>query len=86
VLVTVAVTAGDAGRTRARVEKRKNLRRAGIPVQPADRQGQLGGEVHGEPDGVRYVNVRVVPFGKSVARPDPVGSTLDTELSKQRVR
>lgn len=42
--------------------------------------------MYSEPDGVRYENLQIVPFGKSVTLPDPVGITLETEPLKEWVR
>ncbi len=42
--------------------------------------------VHSEPDGVRYGTVRIVPFGKEITPPEPVGIHLETEELKNWVR
>ncbi len=43
-------------------------------------------KVHSRPDGGRYETVQALPFGKEVALPEPVGTALDTEPLKNRVR
>lgn len=43
-------------------------------------------KVHSQPDGVRYEQVVTVPYGKTVALPDPVGIELDTEPLKNWTR
>ncbi|MFG2135912.1 hypothetical protein [Streptomyces sp. NPDC048650] len=45
----------------------------------------VGGPAFSEPDAGRYENVHTVPYGTSLALPEPVGITLDTEPLKDRV-
>ncbi|MGQ4512254.1 Uma2 family endonuclease [Streptomyces sp. DW26H14] len=87
VLMAVEVTSYDTDTDgRDRVEKPGAYAQAGIPVYLLIDRDTCEVRVHSEPDGVRYESVRVVPFGKSVTLPDPVGITLDTEPLKDWVR
>ncbi|MCA1222644.1 Uma2 family endonuclease [Streptomyces sp. 8L] len=87
VLLTLEVTSYDGDtNARDRVEKPGAYAQAGIPVYLLIDRDTCEVRVHSEPDGVRYESVRVVPFGKSVTLPDPVGITLDTEPLKDWVR
>ncbi|MCF3964021.1 Uma2 family endonuclease [Streptomyces fuscigenes] len=87
VIMTVEVTSYDSDTDgRDRVEKPGAYAQAGIPVYLLIDRDACEVRVHSEPDGVRYESVRVVPFGKGVELPDPVGITLDTEPLTQWVR
>ncbi|MCF3964022.1 Uma2 family endonuclease [Streptomyces fuscigenes] len=87
VLMTLEVTSYDRDtNARDRVEKPGAYAQAGIPVYLLIDRDACEVRVHSEPDGVRYESVRVVPFGKGVELPDPVGITLDTEPLTQWVR
>ncbi|WP_327066532.1 Uma2 family endonuclease [Kitasatospora sp. NBC_01250] len=87
VLMAVEATAGEADADRsARVEKPRVYAVAGIPVYLLIDRDSCEVKVYSEPDGVRYENLQIVPFGKSVTLPDPVGITLETEPLKEWVR
>ncbi|GAA3741601.1 Uma2 family endonuclease [Streptomyces tremellae] len=75
----------DDTNARDRVEKPAAYAQAGIPVYLLVDRDNAEVRVHSEPDGVRYESVRVVPFGKEITLPEPVGITLDTEPLKDWV-
>lgn len=87
VLMAVEVTLYDVDADRhARVDKPGAYAGAGIPVfLLIDRDGAEV-KVYSQPDGVRYETVRILPFGKTVDLPEPVGISLDTEPLKNWVR
>lgn len=87
VLMTVEVTSHDHDTdARDRVEKPRAYAQAGIPVfLLVDRRyGEV--QVHSEPEDGRYTRRLIVPFGKVVTLPEPVGIELDTEPLKNWVR
>ncbi|WP_030899429.1 Uma2 family endonuclease [Streptomyces sp. NRRL F-5126] len=87
VLMAVEVTSYDRDTdARDRVEKPRAYAETGIPVYLLVDRDTHEVLVHSEPDGTRYESVRIVPFGKDVTLPDPVGITLDTEPLKEWVR
>ncbi|MER7578906.1 Uma2 family endonuclease [Kitasatospora sp. NPDC097691] len=87
VLMVVEVTSYDSDTDRRdRVEKPRAYAETGIPVYLLIDRDSAEVVVHSQPDGVRYESVRIVPFGKSVPLPDPVGISLDTEPLKNWVR
>ncbi|MEU7183748.1 MULTISPECIES: Uma2 family endonuclease [Streptomyces] len=86
VLMVFEVTSYDSDTDRRdRVEKPRAYAETGIPLfLLIDREaGQV--TLHSEPDGVRYEDVRTVPFGRTLRLPDPVGITLETEALKDWV-
>ncbi|MFI7385165.1 Uma2 family endonuclease [Streptomyces sp. NPDC049813] len=79
VVMVVEVTSNDADTNqRDRVEKPRAYAQTGIPVYLLIDRDSGEVKVHSQPDGVRYEQVVTVPFGKTVALPDPVGFELDT--------
>ncbi|MFD3524321.1 Uma2 family endonuclease [Streptomyces sp. NPDC058653] len=87
VLMAVEVTFYDSDTdARDRVEKPRAYAETGIPVYLLIDRDSCEVTVYSEPDGVRYESARTVPFGKTVALPDPVGITLETERLKDWVR
>ncbi|MET7514615.1 Uma2 family endonuclease [Streptomyces sp. NPDC005480] len=86
VLMVVEVTSRDADTDRRdRVEKPRAYAESEIPVYLLIDRDSCEVKVHSQPDGVRYEQVVTVPFGKTVALPDPVGIDLDTEPLKDWV-
>ncbi|MCX3062334.1 Uma2 family endonuclease [Streptomyces beihaiensis] len=86
VLMVVEVTSGDSDTNRRdRVEKPRAYAESEIPVYLLIDRDSCEVTVHSQPDGVRYEQRVTVPFGKSVALPDPVGIELDTEPLKEWV-
>ncbi|NYV75646.1 Uma2 family endonuclease [Streptomyces sp. UH6] len=61
-------------------------RRTGIPVYLLIDRDTCEVKVHSEPEGDRYTRQVVVPYGKTVTLPDPVGIELDTEPLKEWTR
>ncbi|WP_353947110.1 Uma2 family endonuclease [Streptomyces sp. HUAS MG91] len=87
VLMVVEVTSADSDTNRRdRVEKPIAYAESEIPVYLLIDRDTGEVKVHSQPDGVRYEQVVTVPFGKTVALPDPVGIELDTEPLKEWVR
>lgn len=87
VLMVVEVTSHDSDTDRRdRVEKPRAYAETGIPVYLLIDRDSCVITVHSEPDGVRYERLQIVPFGKEITLPDPVGITLDTEPLKEWVR
>ncbi|MCC3774010.1 Uma2 family endonuclease [Streptomyces sp. UNOB3_S3] len=87
VLMVVEVTSYDSDTDRRdRSEKPRAYAEAGIPVYLLIDRDTCEAVVYSDPDGVRYEQVRIVPFGKPLALPDPVGIELDTEPLKDWVR
>lgn len=87
VLMVVEVTSYDSDTDRRdRAEKPRAYAEAGIPVYLLIDRDTCEVVVYSDPDGVRYEQVRIVPFGKSLTLPDPVGIELDTEPLKDWVR
>ncbi|MFI8459002.1 Uma2 family endonuclease [Kitasatospora sp. NPDC085464] len=87
VLMVVEVTSYDSDTDRRdRVEKPRAYAETGIPVYLLIDRDSAEVTVHSQPDGVRYESVRIVPFGRTVDLPDPVGIPLDTEPLKNWVR
>ncbi|WP_030563581.1 Uma2 family endonuclease [Streptomyces aureocirculatus] len=87
VLMVVEVTSYDSDTDhRDRVEKPRAYAETGIPVYLLVDRDSCEIKVHSQPDGVRYEQVRTLPFGKEVILPDPVGITLDTEPLKDWTR
>ncbi|MFF4155684.1 Uma2 family endonuclease [Streptomyces sp. NPDC001678] len=87
VLMVVEVTSYDSDTDRRdRSEKPRAYAEAGIPVYLLIDRDTCEVVVYSDPDGVRYEQVRIVPFGKPLALPDPVGIELDTEPLKDWVR
>ncbi|MEV6395027.1 Uma2 family endonuclease [Streptomyces sp. NPDC051907] len=86
VLMVVAVTSSDRDADpRDRVEKPQAYAETQIPVYLLIDREHREVKVHSQPDGERYEMVVAVPFGKTVALPDPVGMELDTEPLKDWV-
>ncbi|MFM9368838.1 Uma2 family endonuclease [Streptomyces sp. Da 82-17] len=86
VLMVVEVTSGDSDTNqRDRVDKPRAYAQTGIPVYLLIDRDTCEVKVHSQPDGERYEMVGTVPFGKTVALPDPVGIELDTEPLKDWV-
>lgn len=71
---------------RDRVEKPRAYAEAGIPVHLLIDRDSAEVVVHSGPDGVRYESVRILPFGRTVELPEPVGIVLDAEPLKNWVR
>ncbi|RKT18723.1 Uma2 family endonuclease [Streptomyces sp. 1114.5] len=87
VLMVAAVTSFDSETDRRdRVEKPRAYAEASIPVYLLIDRDSAEVVVHSQPDGVRYESVRILPFGKAVHLPEPVGISLDTEPLKNWVR
>lgn len=87
VLMVVEVTSYDEDTDRRdRVEKPRAYAETGIPVYLLIDRDSCEVKVHSQPDGVRYEQVVTVPYGKTVALPDPVGIELDTEPLKNWTR
>ncbi|MFJ8753853.1 Uma2 family endonuclease [Streptomyces sp. NPDC102441] len=87
VLMVVEVTSYDEDTDRRdRVEKPRAYAESGIPVYLLIDRDTCEVKVHSQPDGVRYEQVVTVPYGKTVALPDPVGIELDTEPLKNWTR
>lgn len=85
--MVVEVTSYDSDTDgRDRREKPLAYARAGIPVYLLVDREVREVTVFSEPDGGRYEDVHIVPFGKDVELPDPVGITLHTEPLKDWVR
>ncbi|MEV7774636.1 Uma2 family endonuclease [Kitasatospora sp. NPDC086791] len=86
-LMVVEVTSYDSDTDRRdRVEKPRAYAETGIPIYLLIDRDSAEVVVHSQPDGVRYESVRIVPFGKAVRLPEPVGISLDTEPLKNWVR
>jgi Uma2 family endonuclease len=87
VLMVVEVTSHDSDTDRRdRVEKPRAYAETGIPVYLLIDRDSCEVTVYSMPDGVRYEQVQIVPFGKQAALPGPVGIVLDTEPLKDWVR
>ncbi|MBV6702636.1 Uma2 family endonuclease [Kitasatospora aureofaciens] len=87
VLMVVEVTSCDSDTERRdRVEKPRAYAETGIPVYLLIDRDSAEVTVYSEPDGVRYETVQILPFGKTVRLPEPVGISLDTEPLKNWVR
>ncbi|MGW2396455.1 Uma2 family endonuclease [Kitasatospora sp. NPDC001664] len=87
VLMTVEVTSYDSDTDqRDRVEKPRAYAETGIPVYLLIDRDACQVTVHSRPDGSRYTQLSVVPFGTEVELPAPVGIVLDTEPLKSWVR
>lgn len=87
VLMVVEVTSYDEDTDRRdRVEKPRAYAETGIPVYLLIDRDSCEVKVHSGPDGVRYEQAVTVPYGKTVALPDPVGIELDTEPLTSWVR
>ncbi|MBO1415880.1 Uma2 family endonuclease [Streptomyces sp. FH025] len=87
VLMVAEVTSYDSDTDRRdRVEKPRAYAETGIPVYLLIDRDSAEVIVHSQPDGVRYETVQILPFGKTVHLPDPVGISLDTEPLKNWVR
>lgn len=85
--MTVEVTAYDSDTDRRdRKEKPRAYAEARIPVHVLIDRDSCEVVVYSNPDGVRYEQILVVPFGKTVTLPGPVDITLDTEPLKNWVR
>ncbi|MFF9013325.1 Uma2 family endonuclease [Streptomyces sp. NPDC014870] len=82
VLMVVEVTGDSDTGLRDRVLKPRAYAETGIPVYLLIDRTTGEVKVHSQPDGERYEMVATVPFGKTVALPDPVGLELDTEPLK----
>ncbi|UNO43802.1 Uma2 family endonuclease [Streptomyces sp. MST-110588] len=86
-LMVVEVTSYDADTDRRdRQDKPRAYAETGIPVYLLIDRDSCEVAVFSQPDGERYEQVSIVPFGKSVTLPDPVGIELDTEPLKNWVR
>ncbi|MFE5211254.1 Uma2 family endonuclease [Streptomyces sp. NPDC056600] len=87
VLMVVEVTSHDRDtHARDHVEKPRAYAGAGIPVFLLVDRDSCEVKVHSEPEGGRYTRQVVVPYGKTVTLPDPVGIELDTEPLKDWTR
>jgi hypothetical protein len=87
VLLVVEVTSYDPhGNARDRVEKPRAYAGAGIPVFLLVDRDSCEVKVSSEPEGGRYTRQVVVPYGKTVTLPDPVGIELDTDPLKDWAR
>ncbi|MBD0691371.1 Uma2 family endonuclease [Streptomyces sp. CBMA123] len=87
VLMVVEVTSYDSDTERRdRIEKPRAYAETGIPVYLLIDRDSAEVVVHSQPDGVRYESIQVLPFGKTVHLPEPVGIVLDTEPLKNWVR
>ncbi|MFI5658216.1 Uma2 family endonuclease [Streptomyces sp. NPDC051684] len=83
VLMVAEVTSRDRDTNQCdRVEKPRAYAESEIPVFLLIDRETCEVKVHSQPDGVRYEQVVTVPFGKTVALPEPVGIELDTEPLK----
>ncbi|WP_108956573.1 Uma2 family endonuclease [Streptomyces fragilis] len=83
VLMVVEVTSHDRDtNARDRVEKPRAYAGAGIPVFLLIDRDSCEVKVHSEPENGRYTRQVVVPYGKTVTLPGPVGIELDTEPLK----
>ncbi|CAG6394797.1 Uma2 family endonuclease [Streptomyces cocklensis] len=80
VLMTVEITSFDRDTTqRDRIDKPRAYAESAIPVYLLIDRDTREVTVHSEPDGGVYQKRVIVPFGKTVALPDPVGIELDTQ-------
>lgn len=85
VLMTVEVTSYDRDTTqrdttqRDRIDKPRVYAESGIPVFLLVDRDTREVNVYSEPVDGAYTNQHIVPFGKSVTLPEPVGFELDTE-------
>ncbi|MER8104421.1 Uma2 family endonuclease [Kitasatospora sp. NPDC094016] len=87
VLMVVEVTSYDSDTDRRdRVEKPRAYAEAGIPIYLLIDRDSAEVVVHSQPDGVRYETAQILPFGRTVHLPEPVGISLDTEPLKNWVR
>ncbi|MFF3002792.1 Uma2 family endonuclease [Kitasatospora sp. NPDC057940] len=87
VLMVAEVTSYDSDTNRRdRVEKPRAYAEAGIPVYLLIDRDSAEVTVYSQPDGVRYETAQILPFGKTVHLPEPVGISLDTEPLKNWVR
>ncbi|MFD7295985.1 Uma2 family endonuclease [Streptomyces sp. NPDC059897] len=87
VLMVLDATSHDAETScRDRTEKPRLYAESGISVYLLIDRDTCEVKVHSQPDGVRYEQVVTVPFGKTVALPEPVGIELDTEPLKDWAR
>lgn len=83
VLMAVEVTTFDRDTDRRdRREKPRAYAETGIRVYLLIDRDSCEVTVYSEPDGDRYDKAVIVPFGKTVTLPDPVGIDLDTEPLK----
>jgi Uma2 family endonuclease len=79
VLMTVEVTSFDRDTTqRDRIDKPRAYAESAIPVYLLVDRDTREVTVHSEPDEGVYQKRVIVPFGKTVTLPDPVGIELDT--------
>ncbi|WP_308461247.1 Uma2 family endonuclease [Streptomyces sp. Ru73] len=84
--MAVEVTAYDADADRRdRDEKPRAYAEAGIPVYLLIDRCSREITAFSEPDGPRYERMRIAPFGRTIALPDPVNLTLDAEPLKNWV-
>jgi Uma2 family endonuclease len=87
VLMVVEVTSYDSDTDqRDRVEKPRAYAEANLPIYLLIDRDSCEVTIHSEPDGVRYERLQTLPFGKTVALPEPVNLTLDTEPLKDWIR
>ncbi|MFF7989546.1 Uma2 family endonuclease [Kitasatospora xanthocidica] len=89
VLMVAEVTSFDSDSDtdrRDRIEKPRAYAETGIPVYLLIDRDSAEFIVHSRPDGVRYESVQILPIGKTVHLPEPVGIALDTEPLKDWVR
>ncbi|MFE2411531.1 Uma2 family endonuclease [Kitasatospora sp. NPDC059408] len=87
VLMVAEVTSFDSDTNqRDRIDKPRAYAESGIPLYLLIDRDSAEVKVYSQPDGVRYETVQILPFGKTVDLPEPVGISLDTEPLKNWVR
>ncbi|GGQ74778.1 Uma2 family endonuclease [Kitasatospora griseola] len=87
VVMVVEVTSYESDTDRRdRDEKPRAYAETDIPVHLLIDRDSCEVLVHSEPEDGQYVSLVRRPFGKTVALPDPVGISLDTEPFKAWVR
>lgn len=87
--MAVEVTSTDDGtNSRDRQEKPAAYAATGVPVHLLVDRDSGEAVVHINPDRKSgcYRDIHRAPFGEPVTLPDPVGITLDTEITKNYVR
>ncbi|MFD0266855.1 Uma2 family endonuclease [Streptomyces sp. NPDC127106] len=87
ILMAVEVTSWDSDtHRRDHVEKPRAYAETGIPVYLLIDRAKCEVSVYSQPNGRRYENVHIVPYGSDIVLPEPVGITLQTEVLKDWVR
>jgi Uma2 family endonuclease len=80
VTMTVAVTSSDDDiNQRDRIDKPRAYAESGIPVYLLIDRDRREVSIHSDPQDGAYGEQHVVPFGKTVTLPEPVGIELDTQ-------